>query len=292
MKTNGSKKQLLTAFFGLAIATGIGIFFISNKKDTQLITPAAPTNQPSTAQQIPTPTPVNNNLISIRPLSDTVVSMQDTVKLYVYIDSPDNVVSGYDIVLPFDGKTVAFQKAVSLHRDFQVFAHATQNTLSITGTTKISQNLYSKLGNQQVVEITFKPLSPGTVSFVPLFVVGKTDETNIIDDTGEDVLGNISGVSMTMGEKKQLPKAKPVALEAAISATYLAAEIPNEQCADCITQVTIEVEQNGVKKQLIFQEGGIDGQVFTPLSIFGVQIHLTKVSKNTAEIVVVSEKLE
>lgn len=282
MNSNLLNKPLLIFFAALFCGgVAVGIFYGKSSDNA---------NKQKTAMSGPTAVPGPENSIYIKPFSDAFGTKNEIVRLYVYIDSPKHKVSGYDIVLPFDSEALSFQSATSILSDFQVFSHAKNGVLSITGTKKLSENTYETMHNAQVAELIFTPRKSGEFLFEPKFEKEKTNDTNIIDEEGTDVLEKVSGISFIVGDKKTLPKGKAIELSSGVIITFVSANIPQAQCMDCITTAIFSISQKNQKKNLEFRDGGIAGQSILSGKVFGHTFQLVAVDENMATLLVVEDK--
>lgn len=69
-----------------------------------------------------------------------------------------------------------------------------------------------------------------------------------------------------------------------LSVVLIELNIPDSQCRDCITDVKLEVKQQGQSKILIFQEGGFRGMMFSPQEIYGYIFKIDKVTESGVQI--------
>lgn len=60
--------------------------------------------------------------------------------------------------------------------------------------------------------------------------------------------------------------------------------IPDSLCRDCITDVKLEVKQQGQSKILVFQEGGFRGMMFSPQEAYGYMFKIDKVAESGVQI--------
>ncbi|MBI2031490.1 MAG: hypothetical protein HYT08_02635 [Candidatus Levybacteria bacterium] len=59
-----------------------------------------------------------------------------------------------------------------------------------------------------------------------------------------------------------------------ISITYASADIPGENCYDCVTSNVLEIAMNGEKKILDYSCGGITGKCITKQEAYGYEIEI------------------
>lgn len=69
-----------------------------------------------------------------------------------------------------------------------------------------------------------------------------------------------------------------------LSVVLIELNVPDSQCRDCITDVKLEVKQQGQAKILVFQEGGFRGMLFSPQEIYGYIFKIDKVTESSVQI--------
>lgn len=73
--------------------------------------------------------------------------------------------------------------------------------------------------------------------------------------------------------------------DTAISLTYKSADIPGDNCNDCISSNVIEAKMNGQIKTLNYSCGGFSGECITKREIFGYQLEiLEQISKDSLKL--------
>jgi len=74
-------------------------------------------------------------------------------------------------------------------------------------------------------------------------------------------------VSLKLGETIIIPNTS-------ISLTYKSADIPGENCYDCIASNTLEVKSNGQAKLLNYSCGGFSGECIVTQTAYGYEIEI------------------
>lgn len=144
-------------------------------------------------------------------LKNQKVSYQigDIITVVVSADSDNKSISGYDAVLSYDSSKVTFSKVKNVRDDFQTFVKkGVVSPVTLTGVKKLDASEVSVFSGTPLAEVSFivktgalidtssiHPSAEFNLGFIP----GSTQDSNLIDEISEDVLGKVAGVAITIG---------------------------------------------------------------------------------------------
>ena len=129
----------------------------------------------------------------------------EVITVVVSADSDGRSISGYDAVLTYDSSKVSFSRVKNLRDDFQTFVKkGTVSPVTLTGVKKLDASRESVFFQTPLAEFSFivkAGILSTTVTNAPAtfnlgFVPGSTQDSNLIDELSEDVLGKIEGVTI------------------------------------------------------------------------------------------------
>lgn len=133
----------------------------------------------------------------------------EVITVIVSADSDGRSISGYDAVLSYDSSKVTFSKVKNLRDDFQTFVKkGVVSPVTLTGVKKLDASEVSVFSGTPLAEVSFivktgalidtssiHPSAEFNLGFIP----GSTQDSNLIDEISEDVLGKVAGVTITIG---------------------------------------------------------------------------------------------
>ena len=193
----------------------------------------------------------------------TIVGSGVTVKISLFADSMKHVVTGYDAVLKYDPARLRFIEARSTLPDFQIFTKVKEGAVVITGIKALptpglteTPTILSDVG---LAEISFEPVSQGTVSVDLDYSYGMTHDSNLVDGSAKDILTKVQGLKLYLGNGLTLVAGSETAIDNSTSVKLVEVTGPQEGCADCIEYAKIEVRSGGNLKTIEFKTGGIAG---------------------------------
>ncbi len=130
-----------------------------------------------------------------------------TVVVSAYSDARS--ISGYDAVLSYDSSKVTFSKIKNLRDDFQTFVKkGVVSPVTLTGVKKLDASQVSVFSGTPIAEFAFMVKTDAMTNTSSInssaefnlgFIPGSTQDSNLIDETSEDVLGKVEGVMITIG---------------------------------------------------------------------------------------------
>jgi len=243
-----------------------------------------PTQPPITSQVSPTQAPVSKEKGSLTLKAknhETIVSQQKPITLYVYANSDSQPITGYDAIVNYEETKVDFVNHKNLQPDFQIFTKKEKDKLIITGIKNLNSTTPTVFTDSSLVELTFQPKQTGQVDFSFDFTPGSKKDSNLITEKTTEVLGEVEGIKLYIGQQLTLTKNQPTTLpDGKISLKLTKVVKPDEKCRDCITSAKVEVKKGEEIKEIEFKSGGIAGYLIDKQEAFGYQFKLTTVEQN------------
>lgn len=286
MDTQNHNKLFLTVIFVLLSAVFLLLIFSVVMK---LRKPTPPTGGPTTTQVSPTiPLLVKEKgrLTLKAKNNDTVASQKNPLTLYVYADSDNQPITGYDVILSYDSDLVNFINHKNLQPDFQVFTKKEKGKLIITGIKNLNSTAPTVFTDSSLVELTFQPQKTGQVNFSIEYTPDSKKDSNLITDKTSEVLGKVEGIKLFLGQELTLTKNQPTTLpNSQISLKLLEAIKPDDKCRDCITSAKVEVKKDDQIKEIEFKSGGIAGFLIDQQEAFGYQFKLESLEQNNVGLI-------
>jgi hypothetical protein len=282
MDTQNHNKKFLTLIF--AILSLIFLVFIFSIV-MRLRQAARPIQLPITAQISPTvPAPIIKEKGSLTfkvKNNETVLSQKKPIILYVYADSDNQPITGYDAILKYDSTQVEFVNHKNLQPDLQIFTKKEKDRLIITGVKNLNSNTSTVFTDSSLVELIFQPQKTGQVDFSFDFTYGSKKDSNLITDKTTEILGKIEGIKLYIGQELTLAKNQPTALsDGKITLKLTELVSPDEKCRDCISSAKVEVKKDGQTKEIEFKSGGIAGYLINQQEAFSYQFKIDSVGQS------------
>jgi len=137
--------------------------------------------------------------------------INEEVEVDIFIDTPQEI-SGADILIEYDPEILELV-VNSISGEVSGLSIAEGNTIltnipkseiremgdkNILAFSAISNPTKTFKGNAKVAVVKFKAISEGQTSLVLVFVPGSTHESNIGSGGGQDILGSVENVSITV----------------------------------------------------------------------------------------------
>lgn len=249
-----------------------------------------PTTEPITTQVSPTTPPLvtkeKGRLTLKAKNNETIVSQQKPLSLYLYADSDNQPISGYDAILNYNSDVVDFVSHKNLQPDFQLFVKSEKNKLIITGIKNLSSTAPIVFSDSSLAELTFQPKQTSQVDFSFEYIPESKKDSNLITDETSEVLGKVEGIKLYLGQSLTLNKNKPASLPNDNLVLKLTEVVkPDNQCRDCITSAKVEVKKGEETKEIEFKSGGIAGYLINEQEAFGYQFKLENLGQTTVGLV-------
>jgi hypothetical protein len=118
------------------------------------------------------------------------------VTVMVIGDSNGKSVTGYDAVVTYDPTKVEYRNHTGLLPEFQLFTEKQSNKVLVSAVKALDATETSVFTRTEMVELVFVPLKAGKMELGLEFIPTSTRDSNIIDSTNKDVLGDVHGVTI------------------------------------------------------------------------------------------------
>lgn len=124
-----------------------------------------------------------------------------TVTIFVYADSQEQEITGYDAVLRYDTTQVKFENVKSVLEGMDVYetedaVSEEASELIITGIQSISQSEPFVFNNTALAEVTFTTLANGPIDIDVVYEPGSQRESNLITSRNQDILSTVTGITL------------------------------------------------------------------------------------------------
>jgi hypothetical protein len=123
----------------------------------------------------------------------------DTVTLVLNINSSGTPVVGFDGAVKYSSEFVSFQNQKNLLSDYKHFRKSTNEWVLLTAVRDIDKKA-AKFDGTSVMEFSFKAEKEGKANFSLSLVPGSFQDSNLINEKSEDILGDVSGVSISISK--------------------------------------------------------------------------------------------
>ncbi|KXK08824.1 MAG: hypothetical protein UZ21_OP11001000379 [Microgenomates bacterium OLB22] len=186
----------------LILSIGIGVVVILwNMQKKSSVVPISVTS--------PSPEPTSSvleNTASVRGARGIFTVQIDTVKrytvgstidVYVYANSQDEIVKGFDVVLLYS-PSVSLVRTEGLLSNFDYLNYVKDQTIYVTGAQKLRINDVSVLKNEAIVKYTFTALTKGIASFKILHRQGLITDSNMTGSQNIDLLSTVTNAQITI----------------------------------------------------------------------------------------------
>lgn len=245
---------------------------------------------PATAKISPTksaPVVKERGRLTLKPKNNrTIVSRQKPITLFLYADSDNQPITGYDAVVNYDSTKVDFVNYKNLQPDFQVFTKKEKNELMITGVKNLNSTGPTVFADSSLIELTFQGKQTGQTNFSLEYTPESKKDSNLINDKTKDILGKVEGVKISIGQQLNLIKNQPKAIaDGKITLKLIEVIKPDNKCRDCLTSVKVEVKKNGQTKEIEFKSGGIAGYMIDQQEAFDYLFKLTQVGQGNISLI-------
>ncbi|MDO8497040.1 MAG: cohesin domain-containing protein [bacterium] len=261
---------VLVVFFFITL--GIGSFFRFQ---------SSPRTSSTTPSQSPSPTVVASLQLES---GKEILEVGNTTDVGV-VGKSDKSITGYDAVIIYDPSQVEFVDASSSSNSFDFYKEQKDGRLILTGIQKLSIATPTLLHDQVVAHVRFKIKKVGT-SFLSLeYIPGSKKDSNLIDTQSHDVLTSVKGTQIQAGNLLKLQEKEPI-VQDNVEYELQSIILPDLQCRDCITSVTLFAKKGTETIQLDFKTGGIAGIMEVEKEAFSHRIMLKDIQTNLAEFII------
>lgn len=188
---------ILTLVLVIIISSLLLMKLKSNTSQTNTAPNQNNINQTTKKEENISPLPEQKGVISLETENNQeIFNQDDLINLYVYASSDNQPIVGYDLVLKYDPMITEFQEHKNLLPDFQVFIKKEDDKLLITGLKSINSNSKSIFSENQIINLTFKAKSKGKARFSFEFKPNEKNESNLINEKSEDILGKTKNLEI------------------------------------------------------------------------------------------------
>lgn len=156
----------------------------------------------SNALQEETEQTVVTGRIGLLPKGDaSQIRRGETVTMFVYADSQEQEITGYDAVLRYDPAQLEFDSVISVLEGMDIYEteealESGQNELIITGIQSLSQSEPFVFNNTALAEVTFNVLQSGEADIEIVYEPGSHRESNLITPRNQDILSTVVGATL------------------------------------------------------------------------------------------------
>jgi len=196
------------------------------------------------------------------------IKMQDDVFLYkpddfirgfILADSNNQEINNLKIVFTYDPTVVQLISFENIEPNLQTEIKSEKEKVVLTGTKKPTTVTSLIFKESPLVMFSFKALKPGKSYLGLQFSSNK----------------KIKGETIFIGRSTMVVKNKTTAIPGTnLKLQIQSMEKPSPNCRDCLTLVTLKVEDNGKTEDLVFKSGGIAGVLVNQINVFGYTFKL------------------
>jgi hypothetical protein len=133
--------------------------------------------------------------------TNTTYRAGQTVTLFVYADSKQSEITGYDAVLSYDTKKVRFESVKSVLDGMDIYE--TEDVMEdgtaeliITGIQSLSAPKPFVFNNTALAEVTFVVLDSGPIDVSLVYEPGSQRESNLVTTHNQDILSSVVGARL------------------------------------------------------------------------------------------------
>lgn len=213
-----------------------------------------------------------------------IVNKTDSFTVTIVIDARKPV-TGYDSKVMYDSKKLKFLSAKTLNSSFDIYTQNKEGEVIVSGIKSLSVTSPVILENAQVAQLQFQPLIEGQIDLNLAYEQGSKAETNIISDTSEDILEEVKGTTVFVGNSLRLTLNQTVNLDSTTVLTVKELGIPGKECADCMTSMIMEIKKGSSVEKVEFRVGGIAGFMDVNAQAQGYSFHLQDVTEGKAVVI-------
>lgn len=127
----------------------------------------------------------------------------DEITVLAYANSHSSKVTGYDIVIHYDPNLISFNDVKSMQNgvdllDTDLELDNGMHELIVTGVQSLSQKESFVFDGTQIAELTFTAIGTGTFDMKPIYEKGSNRESNLLDDSTNEILSGVEGVTLEL----------------------------------------------------------------------------------------------
>ena len=194
---------------------------------------------------------------------------------------------GYDVVIPYNPEIMSYVKTQSNDERFILVANQKNNTLVITGVKKPEHKDRVMLSNSVLATITFKALHKAHYSLTPLFGLNKSNDTNLMSESGYDIAGKVQGIDINIGTPVTVTKEKHTVIDGGLELALQETTTIPKNCADCMETTQLEVIRGNERQAISYRLGGFAGFHDNKQEAFNTLFILTKITDGGVSLIYV-----
>lgn len=193
----------------------------------------------------------------------------DFVRGFIMIDSNNQPINDFNIAFTYDSTSLQLITFENLEPSLQAVIKSEKGKVVLTGTKKSSVNGPLILKETPLVMFSFKASKLGNSYLGLQFSSNK-----------------IKGETIFIGQTITAVKNQTIILPGTnLKLKLQSIEKPSLNCRDCLTLVTLEVEDNGKTEDLVFKSGGIAGVLVNQINAFGYTFKLDSFGENEVNLI-------
>ncbi len=242
-----------------------------------------------TASKPVTPPPVLLGF-QFSPTKNIVTAVNSQVQFQIRANSGNFSITGYDIDLVFPVKSLTAVNCESLLPEiFGLYQTPTQSGLLLSAVKKptvVDQIIFDQ---KPIVRCQAKAATEGQIMISYNYIPGSKKESNLIDVNNNDRLNFQDRLIIYSGKPILINRQQKQAMVDGITYNLKLVEEADLRCADCLTEVRLEVNDGKQRQLTRFRIGGYAGYQDTIVKVFNQQLFLNNISKDYVEIIAVKE---
>jgi len=208
------------------------------------------------------------------------IKMQDDVFLYkpndfirgfILADSNNQEINDFNITFTYDSTRFQLVTFENLEPNLQALIKSEKEKVILTGTKKPTVDTPLIFKETPLVMFSFKALKPGKS------YLGLQSSSN----------KKIKGETIFIGQQIIVDKNKTTIITGTnLKLKLQSMEKPSPSCRDCLTLITLKVEDNnGQTQDLVFKSGGIAGVLVNQINAFGYSFKLDFIGENEVNLI-------
>lgn len=200
MSSHGTSRVFLLSILSLFVITiaivGIVVFARNRVREARNYA------RSERLQEVTKSSTVTTGTLGLAPKgSATSYRAGQTVTLFVYADSKEQEITGYDAVLRFDPKKIRFESVKSVLDGMEIYETEDQlengmSELIVTGIQGLGTSKPFVFNNTALVEVTFTVLDAGPISVDLMYEPGSQRESNLITTHNQDIVSSVMGTTL------------------------------------------------------------------------------------------------
>lgn len=217
---------------------------------------------------------------------DSLYKSKDVVNGFIIADSNNQPIANFEIVLTYDPTIVQLITIENLEPDFQTVKQLNKERAVLTGTKKLTVNTPLIFKETSLVMFRFKAVKSGNSYLRLLFSPYKKISSHLFNEQTKEILNQVKEAIVFIGQPVTVAKNQTVHLfNTNLILKLQSIEKPSATCRDCLTLVTLKVENNGKTKDLVFKSGGIAGVLVNQINAFGYTFKLDSLGENEVNLI-------